>query len=99
MAKFSKKSNLPLISGFALLLAAAPAAGPCQTRPDYAEARSNMVARQLKARDITDPRVLAAMGQVPRHLLCRRTWPPWPTATIPCPSAAGKPSPSLTSSP
>jgi protein-L-isoaspartate(D-aspartate) O-methyltransferase len=34
---------------------------------DYQEARRAMVALQLKARDISDPRVLAAMGQVPRH--------------------------------
>lgn len=31
-------------------------------------ARRQMVERQLKARDIEDPRVLAAMGRVPRHL-------------------------------
>ena len=30
-------------------------------------ARQLMVAEQLKSRDITDPRVLAAMGKVPRH--------------------------------
>ena len=35
--------------------------------PDaYAAARQRMVAQQLKARDITDPRVLAAMAKVPR---------------------------------
>ena len=68
MAKVSGKYNLPLIFWLSLgLLAAAPAPGPCQTRRDYAEARGAMVARQLKARDITDPRVLAAMGKVPRH--------------------------------
>ena len=32
----------------------------------YAAARQRMVAQQLKARDITDPRVLAAMAKVPR---------------------------------
>jgi protein-L-isoaspartate(D-aspartate) O-methyltransferase len=32
-----------------------------------AAARQGMVTQQLKARDITDPRVLAAMGTVPRH--------------------------------
>jgi protein-L-isoaspartate(D-aspartate) O-methyltransferase len=68
LAKFSQGCNLPLISWFLLwLLAAAPAAAPCQTLPDYAAARGAMVARQLQARDITDPRVLAAMGKVPRH--------------------------------
>jgi protein-L-isoaspartate(D-aspartate) O-methyltransferase len=32
----------------------------------FAAQRQAMVAQQLKARDITDPRVLAAMGKVPR---------------------------------
>ncbi|MDI6854579.1 MAG: protein-L-isoaspartate(D-aspartate) O-methyltransferase [Deltaproteobacteria bacterium] len=36
--------------------------------PDSFEAsRRRMVENQLKGRDITDPRVLAAMGRVPRH--------------------------------
>ena len=34
----------------------------------YAQTRRVMVQRDLMTRDITDPRVLAAMGQVPRHL-------------------------------
>ena len=33
-----------------------------------AEPRQQMVERQLRARDITDARVLAAMAKVPRHL-------------------------------
>lgn len=33
----------------------------------WQEARQAMVARQLQRRDITDPRVLIAMGKVPRH--------------------------------
>ena len=33
----------------------------------FAEARERMVARQLAARDISDPRVLDAMRHVPRH--------------------------------
>ena len=69
MAKLLTKGNLPLLSWLWLgLLAAAPGPGLCQTPPDYAAARSAMVADQLKARGITDPRVLAAMGKVPRHL-------------------------------
>lgn len=35
---------------------------------DFAEARARMVAEQLAARGISDPRVLAAMGRVPREL-------------------------------
>jgi protein-L-isoaspartate(D-aspartate) O-methyltransferase len=34
----------------------------------WAAGRQRMVDTQLRARDIQDPRVLAAMGQVPRHL-------------------------------
>ena len=46
---------------------------------DYAAQRAAMVATQLKARDIDDPRVLAAMAKVPRHafvppLLRRRAY-------------------------
>jgi protein-L-isoaspartate(D-aspartate) O-methyltransferase len=43
------------------LWAQAPPADP------YREARKSMVQRQLKARGISDPRVLAAMDRVPRH--------------------------------
>jgi protein-L-isoaspartate(D-aspartate) O-methyltransferase len=34
---------------------------------NFQQARQAMVARQLQRRDITDPRVLIAMGRVPRH--------------------------------
>ena len=43
--------------------AAAPGPDACDA---YAAARQRMVAQQLTARDITDPRVLAAMAKVPR---------------------------------
>jgi len=37
--------------------------------PDsYVEERERMVRNQIAARDVTDPRVLAAMREVPRHL-------------------------------
>jgi protein-L-isoaspartate(D-aspartate) O-methyltransferase len=35
---------------------------------DFAVARERMVERQLRRRGISDPRVLAALGRVPRHL-------------------------------
>jgi protein-L-isoaspartate(D-aspartate) O-methyltransferase len=38
-----------------------------QGEDQYALKRQQMVAQQLQGRDITDPRVLAAMGKVPRH--------------------------------
>ena len=91
MAKFSPGCNLRLISWLLLwLLAAAPAPGPGQTRRDYAEARSNMVARQLKAREITDPRVLAAMGKVPRHLFVPPDLAPLAYGDHPLPIGGGQ---------
>src|SRR5262245_66544183 len=39
-----------------------------QETPDRAHARAAMVRDQLRARDITDPRVLDVMSRVPRHL-------------------------------
>jgi protein-L-isoaspartate(D-aspartate) O-methyltransferase len=42
--------------------------GLCQTQEDFAAARRRMVGDQLQTRGITDPRVLAALGRVPRHL-------------------------------
>lgn len=35
---------------------------------DWAKLRANMVSKQMKARDITDPEVLKVMGEVPRHM-------------------------------
>ena len=58
---------LPLLH---LLFLSSLAPGGVHARePDrLAEARRQMVSRQLKSRDITDPKVLAVMGTVPRHL-------------------------------
>ena len=38
------------------------------SRERFAREREKMVEQQLVARGITDPRVLAAMRRVPRHL-------------------------------
>ena len=92
--------KLVLIWWFSLALLAAgllPAA--CQGPPDYDEARRALVARQLLARGITDPRVLAAMGKVPRHLFVAPALASQAYGTTPSPSARTRPSPSLTSSP
>jgi protein-L-isoaspartate(D-aspartate) O-methyltransferase len=37
-------------------------------KPSLEEAQALMVKKQLAARSITDPRILQAMGQIPRHL-------------------------------
>ena len=51
-----------------MMLAGLRASDGADRAPDsFADARQDMVARQLQRRDITDPRVLIAMGTVPRH--------------------------------
>ena len=39
-----------------------------EATPDFSKARERMVQEQLAARGVRDPRVLAAMGKIPRHL-------------------------------
>jgi len=57
-----------LLSGV-VLVAACTSSGAEQRRSrEWEPERTKMVNEQLRARDITDPRVLAAMQQVPRHL-------------------------------
>lgn len=45
-----------------------PLAVAAEEEAPFTQARQQMVERQLKGRDITDPRVLWAMGKVRRHL-------------------------------
>ena len=62
-------ARLALALAGSVLLAAPPALhGQERTEPAGAvRARAAMVERQLRARDIDDPRVLEVMGRVPRH--------------------------------
>ena len=55
-----------LTACFTTVMCSAPQAD-LQRDPDAA--RKRMVAEQLRGRDVKDPRVLAAMERVPRHLL------------------------------
>jgi len=55
------------LSGFILAAALAALAQGGRPEDGFRETRQLMVARQLQRRDITDPRVLIAMGKVPRH--------------------------------
>ncbi|MGQ9688750.1 MAG: protein-L-isoaspartate(D-aspartate) O-methyltransferase [Desulfobaccales bacterium] len=56
----------------------------------YAKERQHMVAGQLKARDITDPRVLAAMGAVPRHRFVPEYLAPLAYSDQPLPIGSGQ---------
>jgi len=51
-----------------ILVFSAPALSGSDDDDAYARRREMMVLRQLKARDITDRKVLEAMGAAPRHL-------------------------------
>lgn len=46
----------------------------CNTSQDWATLRRQMVEEQLKARDIKDEKVLAAMAKVPRHEFVPEDW-------------------------
>ena len=66
-------AGVPLLAGAALLLLLFPAVAqqPANVDNEAAatkRARTAMVERQLRARDIDDPRVLEVMGRVRRHL-------------------------------
>ena len=67
-------------------------------RERYERDRSRMVEEQLARRGISDPRVLQAMGRVPRHLFVEKRSATGPTATIRCRSASNRRSRSRTSS-
>jgi protein-L-isoaspartate(D-aspartate) O-methyltransferase len=52
----------------AVSLCAAACGASVSGQDEFAPARAEMVAEQIAARGIRDPRVLAAMGETPRHL-------------------------------
>jgi protein-L-isoaspartate(D-aspartate) O-methyltransferase len=56
-----------LFSAIVILMACGVASTPDPSEQDMTELRRRMVAEQLRARDIKDPRVLAALERVPRH--------------------------------
>ena len=58
---------LTLLAGAMLLAGLGVGPGPARALDSFEDVRQAMVARQLQRRDISDPRVLVAMGTVPRH--------------------------------
>ena len=58
--------------------------------PDLILARQRMVERDLKSRDITDPRVLEVMGRVPRHLFVDKSLQSKAYADHPLPIGEGQ---------
>lgn len=59
--------GLAIVLGCVPAGSATPRAGEAVGQDDSARDRASMVDRQLRARDITDPRVLDAMARIPRH--------------------------------
>jgi len=64
MDALKPRSLVPL----AVLLGALAQAGVASNQDSWAPARERMVTDQIAARDVRDPLVLAAIGEVPRHL-------------------------------
>jgi protein-L-isoaspartate(D-aspartate) O-methyltransferase len=67
MGKIRQVSFLTLLSGAVILASLGVGDGFARALNGFQDARQTMVAQQLQRRDITDPRVLIAMGTVPRH--------------------------------
>jgi protein-L-isoaspartate(D-aspartate) O-methyltransferase len=66
-ARIMRGILLTLLVGVAMLISLGAGVGADRVPDGFEDARQAMVARQLQRRDITDPRVLVAMGTVPRH--------------------------------
>jgi protein-L-isoaspartate(D-aspartate) O-methyltransferase len=60
--------------GVGAALARSPSPVPSVAREPRSEERDRMVAEQIAARDVRDPRVLAAMRKVPRHEFVPERW-------------------------
>lgn len=85
------KARAVILLGGIILIAGL--AGLAQVaRPDdgFRESRQTMVARQLQRRDITDPRVLIAMGTVPRHRFVPEALAPQAYGDHPLPIGSGQ---------
>ena len=67
MKRLMRLTCLALLGGAMMLTSLGVCAGAARAMDSFEDARQAMVARQLQRRDITDPRVLIAMGTVPRH--------------------------------
>ena len=67
MKKITGLVAVTLLGGVMILAGLGVGAGAARALDSFEDARQAMVARQLQRRDITDPRVLIAMGTVPRH--------------------------------
>ena len=66
LRRWSRWARIPIVI---FGLACTSTTDGSQEGPDFVELRRRMVERQLRGRQISDPRVLAAMSRVPRHEL------------------------------
>jgi protein-L-isoaspartate(D-aspartate) O-methyltransferase len=91
MKKFEKRCAA--ILGFIFIIAAClfpSSCAFCESPDEYDKARQKMVLKQLKGRDITDPKVLDVMGTVKRHLFVSRWHRSQAYADHPLPIAEGQ---------
>jgi protein-L-isoaspartate(D-aspartate) O-methyltransferase len=80
-----KLKGLVFLGVFLLFTGNGPGTAVAQGSDPYQAARERMVEQQLKNRDITDPRVLAAMAKVPRHLFVPKRFEPYAYGDHPVP--------------
>lgn len=90
MIRFLKIISLLTAAGVLLLAGASGGVDGGPKSDGFREAREAMVARQLLRRDITDPRVLNAMGRVPRHLFVAESMAPYAYGDHPLPIGEGQ---------
>ena len=81
---------ITLLVGVTMVTGLGVAAGADRAPDGFGDARQAMVARQLQRRDITDPRVLIAMGTVPRHRFVAEALAPRAYGDYPLPIGEGQ---------
>lgn len=74
----------------ALALLCSSSATDAGDEPSYAKARADMVREQIAGRDVRDPKVLAALTKVPRHLFVQADEQPLAYRDTPLPIGHGQ---------
>jgi len=82
--------RVPICTACVAVIALAALAPGCRPSDDYRTLRESMVRRQISARGVEDPRVLAAMGRVPRHEFVPRDLQPAAYDDRPLPIGEGQ---------
>lgn len=80
----------PLLTWLTVWVLVLGALSPTLAEDPFQTSRERMVREQIAARGVSDPRVLAAMRAVPRHLFVAPQWRPMAYADQPLPIGQGQ---------